>query len=365
MNYKEALKVIENKQSLGIKPGLERIYVLLEIMGNPQNELKIIHIAGTNGKGTVSTVLASSLEKQGFKVGLFTSPWVIDYKEQIQINFDYISEEAFADYVEKYSPYDATEFELITAIAYKYFYDNNVDYAVVECGMGGAEDSTNAFDFPELAVITSVSMDHTDFLGNTLEKIAEQKAGIIKENSKAVLYPNPETLAVFEKRCKDKNARLFLVDDKKDYFLNDIETVRASLTALGLKDEISLVKLPARQEYLTDNVMLDGAHNTDGALALKKNLPKREITAVIGMMRDKDVDSYLSIVAPYCSKIIAVTPSNSRSMPASELKEIAMKYCRNVTVLDDLKKISQIKDYDFLLVCGSFYLARDVRKYLL
>ena len=137
MNYNQSLDYITKKQSLGIQPGLSRISALLERMDNPQDKIKIIHIAGTNGKGTVANYIACSLAANGFKVGLFTSPWIFDYREQIQINGEYITKEDFAFYVSKYNENDCTEFEFLTAVMYKYFSDNNVDYAVVECAMGG------------------------------------------------------------------------------------------------------------------------------------------------------------------------------------------------------------------------------------
>ena len=143
MNYNQSLDYVTKKLSLGIQPGLSRIYALLEKMDNPQDKIKIIHIAGTNGKGTVANYIACSLAANGFKVGLFTSPWIFDYREQIQINGEYITKEDFAFYVSKYNENDCTEFEFLTAVMYKYFADNNVDYAIVECGMGGRGDSTN------------------------------------------------------------------------------------------------------------------------------------------------------------------------------------------------------------------------------
>ena len=167
MIYDEALNFILGKQSLGIMPGLTRIMNLLEIMGNPQNDIKIIHIAGTNGKGTVAKTINNALIDSGYKVGLFSSPWIDDYREQIQINNDFISEEEFASYVDEYKDNDCTEFEFLTAIMYKYFADIKVDYAVVECGMGGKGDSTNV-EQSNISVITSISLDHTAFLGDTV-----------------------------------------------------------------------------------------------------------------------------------------------------------------------------------------------------
>ncbi|MCD7872024.1 MAG: bifunctional folylpolyglutamate synthase/dihydrofolate synthase, partial [Clostridiales bacterium] len=217
MDYNQTISFLMNKQSLGIIPGLSRMKKLLEGMGNPQKNLKIIHIAGTNGKGTVANMIANALSAEGKKTGLFTSPWVVDYREQIQINSKWIPKEKLSEYVSEYQNAEATEFELITAIMYKYFYDEKVDYAIVECGMGGFADSTNAIDTPEIAVIASVSIDHTNFLGTSLAEIAFQKSGIIKPESKVVLYPNPACESVFEKKCNETNSLLIKVEDFGDF----------------------------------------------------------------------------------------------------------------------------------------------------
>lgn len=367
MNYDDALKFIITKQRLGIMPGLSRIKKLLSLMGNPQNKLKIIHIAGTNGKGTISSTIAETLKNCGYKVGLFTSPWVDDYREQIAINGDYIPKEIFAKYVDEYKDAEVTEFEFLTAIMYKYFADSKVDYAVVECGMGGKGDSTNAIKTPLLSVITSVSLDHTNFFGNTLTEIATEKAGIIKENGTVVLYPNKSCEEVFEKRCLVTNSKLVKVNEFGDFKLNNFETVKKCLSLLNINCDFKLKKLPARQEYVGSDIMIDGAHNENGAVSLKEYLPKRDITAIIGMMKDKDVDAYLKNIAPCCKKIIATEPSNSRSMVAEELAEIATKYCNNVEIEKNPEKALQkaLKNYDFLLICGSFFLARDIRKDLI
>ena len=366
MNYDEALNFIYEKQRLGSKPGLSRVEKLLAQMGDPQNDLRIIHIAGTNGKGTVANSIANALSKVGYKVGLFTSPWVIDYREQIQINGEFISEANFAKYVTEYASAEATEFELITAIMYKYFSDNAVDYAVVECGMGGKGDATNAISQSAISVITSVAMDHTDFLGDTLDAIAEQKAGIIKQNGVCVFYPNPECSLIIEIECEIQNAKLIKVEEQGDYQKNNIATANAVLAELGIEIEAEIPKLPARQEMI-NGIMLDGAHNVDGALALEKNLPNDGIFAIIGMMKDKDVEGYLSHIAPHCDTIIAVFSSNPRAMNASELAKIASKYCKKVLLEKNvLSAINRLKEQKcFKLVCGSFYLARDVRKDLL
>lgn len=367
MDYSQALEIISKKQSLGIKPGLSRIENLMTVMGNPQNNIKVIHVAGTNGKGTVSATLADALNTQGFKTGLFTSPWVTDYREQIQLNGECIPKDVLASYIEKYCDYDCTEFELLTAIMYKYFYDEKVDYAVIECGMGGREDSTNVVSTPVLSVITKVAVDHTDFLGNSLTEIAYHKAGIIKKGCKAILYPNEECSAYFEDYCKNIGAQLISVAEHGNFKDNNLAVVNACLSELGLEKVQDCVSLPARQELLTPNVMIDGAHNLNGAYGLRNFLPKnRKITAVIGMMRDKNFEGYLENIAPFCSRIIATTPSNPRALDANGLAACAEKYCLDVIIEPSPQKAVDIafQNYDFLLVCGSFYLARDVRGYL-
>ena len=357
MIYNEALNFILGKQSLGIMPGLTRIMNLLETMGNPQNDIKIIHIAGTNGKGTVAKTINNALIDSGHKVGLFSSPWIDDYREQIQINNEFISEEGFASYVDKYKDNDCTEFEFLTAIMYKYFADSKVDYAVVECGMGGKGDSTNV-EQSNISVITSISLDHTAFLGDTVEQIAEEKSGILRKNSTCVLYPNPNVEHIFDGKCK----KLINVKEQGNFKKNNLATANAVLKILGVPTVEQCAELPARQEYI-GNVMLDGAHNKNGAQALEPYLPNGNVTAVIGMMKDKDVDGYLSIIAPHLNRIITTTPDNPRSMPAEELKHIAQKYCKDVVAVDSSNKAVALakQDENFKLVCGSFYLAREVR----
>lgn len=352
MNYNEALDLIINKQSLGIMPGLARITALLEKMDNPQNKIRIIHIAGTNGKGTVGAAVADTLIRNGFKIGLFSSPWVLDYREQIQINNEFIPEEAFAGYVDEYKDNNCTEFEFLTAIMYKYFADEGIDYAVIECGMGGRGDSTNVEKQNLCSVITHIALDHTDFLGDTIEQIAEEKCGIIRQSSPCVLYPNPEADSVF-----NRFDNVIRVKDSGDYMLNNLETAGTVLKVLGFDYPVNLPDLPARQERI-NGILLDGGHNLDAAMALESVI--NDETAVIGMMKDKNVDGYLSVIAPKCKRIIAATPNNIRSMPAEELADLAKKYCKDVVFIDS--PVEAVRQKGITLICGSFYLARDVRK---
>lgn len=359
MNYNEAIHFITKKQSLGIMPGLSRIEKLLCDMGNPQNQLQIIHIAGTNGKGTVAATIANALIQNGARVGLFSSPWVMDYREQIQINHQFIREDEFAQYVEKYKENDCSEFEFLTAIMYKYFSDKRVDYAVVECGMGGLEDATNV-EAENISVITSVALDHTAFLGDTVEKIAYQKAGIIKENGICVLSPNSDCEHVFEKVCRDKNARLIKLKKNGNAAANNLNAAKCAVHLIMEDADVSLAQLPARKERI-GRVLLDGGHNEDAAKILENSI-SNEI-AVIGMMADKDIEAYLSVIAPKCRKIIVTSPNNPRAVSAEKLKEKAENYCSDVTAIENPLEAVQQKDVS--LVCGSFFLAREVRDYLL
>ena len=355
MTNPQAISLITEKQHLGIQPGLSRIKALLEKMGNPQDKIKVIHIAGTNGKGTVAATIARELAETGLKVGLFTSPWVIDYREQIQINGKWIEEKTFSRYIERWQANDCTEFEFLTAIMYRYFADERVDYAVVECGMGGAGDATNA-EKNNLSVITSVSLDHTDFLGATLEEIAEEKAGVLRENGKCVLYPNAGLEDIFREKC----AALCLVEEQGDYIKNLCRTVELTLREVGIYQTVNqLVSLPARQEKI-GGILLDGGHNVSAAKALVPKINNE--TALIGMMRDKDVKGYLSIIAPKCKKIVATAPNHLRAMPAEELAVAAKKFCPCVEVAENPQVA--VKQNDFTLICGAFYLAREIRNLL-
>ena len=330
MNYNEALNLILSKQSLGIKPGLTRIKALLDSMGNPQNKIRIIHIAGTNGKGTVARFINDALIDAGYKVGLFTSPWIIDYTEQIQINNTFIPQEVFAEYVDAYRDNDCTEFEFLTAVMYKYFADSNVDWAVVECGMGGKGDSTNV-EKENIAVLTSISLDHTDFLGSTIEEITKEKEGIIRDNCPCFRY-----------------------NDTGNFNLDNIDLANRVLQYLGV-EKAAPVKPVGRQQRI-GNVLIDGGHNVEAGKVLAPVI--NDEIAVIGMMKDKDIDGYLSYVAPKCKKIICTNVNNKRAISAYELSRYAKKYCDDVTVTDNPRQA--VKQDGVSLICGSFYLLREI-----
>ena len=343
MNYNEAQNFIKEKESLGIMPGLSRILALLSDMDNPQDKMKIIHIAGTNGKGTVAATIADSIANSGFKVGLFTSPWVIDYREQIQINGEFISEDSLAKLIEQYGGANCSEFELLTAIMFKYFADCKVDYAVIECGMGGRDDATNV-EKENLSVITSVSLDHTDFLGKTIEEIAENKSGILRKNSDCILY-SKEYENIFKDKCRN-----LIISPQSD----NLSIINTVLDYFGFESANALKSLPARQER-KGGILLDGGHNVAAAMRLAPKLSNE--TAIIGMMRDKDIEGYLEIIAPKCKKIIAVGVDNPRAISNTELVEMAKKYCKDVSVAENA--LSALK-YNPSLICGSFYMIREI-----
>lgn len=336
MTYDAALNRILSKRGLGIMPGLARIMALLDKMDNPQDKIKIIHIAGTNGKGTVASTIASALQDNGLKVGLFTSPYITDYREQIQINGAFIPENVFSDYVERYSDNDCTEFELLTAIMYKYFSDEAVDFAVVECGMGGKGDATNVERENVCSVLTSISLDHTDFLGNTIEEITREKEGIVR------------------------SSPCFRIKKTGNIDNDNLELAKRVVAYLGYSSDICLVKPIARQQRI-NNILIDGGHNVDAALVLAPLLDDE--VALIGMMADKNADGYLSLVAPKCKMIITTTPDNPRSMPSDRLCALARKYCNNVISVDNpVQALSVARKHNLSLVCGSFYLIREILK---
>lgn len=408
----------------GITPGLERIEKLLSMIGDPQKRLKFVHVAGTNGKGSTCAFIASILKSKGYKTGLFISPFILDFKERIQINGKMISESDLKrtlDYITRFTNkmkknnQIITEFELITAIAFKYFYDANCDIIVLETGLGGRLDSTNIIEAPLVSVITHISFDHTDILGTEIDEITYEKAGIIKQNGITVLYPQQEekVISIIENTVKERNNKLIYPkmsdikilseDIDKTTFTykgtnfnihllgehqikNAITAICAvdSLKNIGLDIELEHIqnglentKFPARLEVLSKKpvILLDGAHNADGALALKhflgKHLDSKNTIGIIGMLKDKDISKILSILSPCFKKIITVDINNKRAMKAEDLADIGKKYFKYVISsknIDDAIDISFSlieKDHVNLVVCGSLYLAGEIRDKIL
>ena len=419
MTYEQSLNYIHSLNKFGINPGLERIEALCAAVGNPQDKLKFVHIAGTNGKGSTSTMVARALQASGKKTGLFTSPFVTDFRERICINSEMVDKSLFAAVVTELEPIvtklasadmQPTEFEVITAAAFMVFERSGCDICVLEVGLGGRLDSTNVIPTPLVSVITSISLDHTAILGDTVELIAAEKCGIIKEGGKTVCYPfQTASVENIIRETALKNDNAFVMPDAGmisdtvngidgvsfkyrgvDYKLSmsgeyqvynavtAIETcLQLGFDADSIKQGVESAKVAARMEVISSSplVLLDGGHNDDGGKAVATSistlLSGKRITAVIGMMADKNVDAYLSCVAPLCSKITACSVAdNPRTMSADELCRLASAYCDNCLAVERAEDavnlaLSGIDDYDCLLVCGSLYLAGEVRMKLI
>ncbi len=405
-----AEKYIHSLLKFGIKPGLQRVRELCKGLGNPQDELRFIHIAGTNGKGSVSTQMANILASAGYKTGLFISPYILDFRERIQINSEWISKDdleactlkvkAVADKMAE----QPTEFEVITAIAFLYFKEQKCDFVVLETGLGGRFDSTNIIRKPECSIITSISLDHIAVLGDTLEKIAFEKCGIIKENGMTVSYPlqADSVKEIIENSAKEKNNSLFIpqkpsvINESIDgttinykgivfeipmigehQVQNTVTSIEAAIQ-LGVKIEhiingIKKTKLPARIEIVSKEplIIIDGGHNDAGAKALSyalKKFVKQELIAVMGMMSDKECEKLIFEIAPLCKTVIATeVPNNPRSLKSDELKEILSQYTETLAIKNPKEaylKAKELASDKALLVCGSLYLASEIKKFI-
>ncbi len=411
MTYDDALEYIHSFLKFGSKPGLERILALLDELGNPQKNLRIVHVAGTNGKGSVSTMLSNIFRADGKKTGLFTSPYIVDFCERIQVNNEMIPHEKLASLTEKIKPIveklnsrgiEPTEFEIITAMAFDYYNHENCDIVVLEVGLGGLLDSTNVVEKPLASVITSISFDHTDILGDTLTKIAEQKCGIIKENGITVAYPlqELEVIKTIRQTAEDKNNKLIVPDlslmeieecsfektivkYKDNHFtlrlfgehqiynmLTAVETALSlGICVESIQKGVEATTMPARVEFLDSKTILDGGHNESGTKMMSKVLSLfEENIVVVSMMADKDVENSVKNLSSNAKIMIATECSNPRVMKADELAEICKIFCNEVySVSNPFEAIDlacEKRGENLLAICGSLYLASQVREYL-
>ena len=363
MDFAMAMKYIEEKNKLGSVPGLDNVKELLLRLGNPQDSCKCLQIAGTNGKGSVFSFVQEILIDAGYSVGRYISPTIFTYLERFQINKNYISEEAFSKILtevsdkvsemEKDGLESPTAFEIETAVAFMYFKYNKVDYALIECGMGGDLDATNVISKPVMSVIASISMDHMQFLGNTLTEIATHKAGIIKNNSVCVMAPQPdEVIEVFDKVCRNMHTELVCVDEtainiqdmttEKTVFIYDGETYNirllgehqvinatlaieaarriSGITINNIRAGLEKTTWRGRLTHVCDmpDVYVDGAHNEAAWKYLKKAInkyfTKRKIIYIMGVLRDKEYHKMIDILADTMSYAITVTPDTPRGL---------------------------------------------------
>ena len=370
MTAQEAIDYIEQYTWSTTRLGLDRTRELLKKLGDPQKKLKFIHVAGSNGKGSTCAMLSAIARAAGYRTGLYTSPYIQDFCERMQVDGQNVPGEVLAEITERVKAIaDAmadhpSQFELVTAIALEYFYEAKCDIVVLEVGMGGALDSTNAIDAPEVAVITNIGLEHTEYLGDTLEAIAATKAGIIKPGCHAVCYDGaPEVTEVVKAVCAEKKVPLRCVDfarmepvaetldgqtfrwDGKEkrvallgpHQLHNTATVLETVEALrergwaipdaAVDAGLAAVQWPARLEVLRPKplFLLDGGHNPQCAEALaaavEKLLPGQKVVFLLGVLADKDYPQILDIVAPYAKKFICLTPFSDRALPARKLAE--------------------------------------------
>ena len=425
MNYQEAMKYITEVGNFGSNYGLERTYRLLELLDNPQNKIKVIHVAGTNGKGSTTSMISKILSGAGYKVGMYTSPYLEEFEERIQINGINIPKDRLAlemtkvrvavEKVIEEGYNHPTEFEIITVLMYLYFANEQVDFAVVEVGLGGRLDSTNVIT-PILSVITSISFDHTNLLGNTLSEIAAEKAGIIKFGVPVVLYPQEkEVEKLIEEKCCILNSELYKVS-KDDVKLLEIikgnkpmqkvlvslnEEYTIDLPLLGehqiynlalalkvveiingkkftiiskeiIKESLKDVRWNGRLEVLKSNplVVIDGAHNIQGINQLSTNVKKyfnyENMYLILGILADKDVEHMVNTIAPMAKKVYTVTPNSIRAEDARALKEEVLKVNKNCEAFDDYEEaykaaMNDASADDIVLASGSLYMIGAMR----
>ena len=421
----DAIERIHEFDRFGMILGLERMNTLLDKLGHPEKDLRVIHVAGTNGKGSVCRYMYEALRENGYKVGLYTSPFIQCFNERIQYDGDMISDEELSIYtkmaVEKTEEmvcegYDSpTEFEVVTAVAFLYYAAKETDFVILEVGLGGTGDSTNVIEKPLISIITSISYDHTDRLGDTLEAIAGEKAGIIKPGVPVVSnVEQPEAAKVIARKAYHAESRFYDVTKLKygirkesafgyefdmDIYGTDysgvkismpgrhqVENAKTALAALEILRKQGMIKVqrdkvykgfeqarqPGRFEVFEGEpvMVLDGAHNIAGAAALRKAVedcfPGEKILMVTGMLKDKDVDSILDQFCGITDTFIASEPDNPRKLPAENLAEKLYVKGANCKVAKDAETALQMaRDHEsrpgVILCAGSLYLISAIR----
>ena len=401
MNYSESLELLTSQEKFHINLGLERMAKLAKIFSNPQDNLKIVHIAGTNGKGSTCAMLAKICEENGLKTGLFTSPHLKNYTERFKINFKDISEQEFANYLElvektaKENKIDLTEFEILTMMAFLYFKNEKTDIVIMETGMGGRLDATNIIKNPILTIITSISSDHLDRLGKTIESIAFEKAGILKKGTPLIINEQNQGYKTIEKQAQitsspiiSTNKNFELIDIEKNIFSNKTENYQLSLRGINQGENLSLVieaskylKLEIKEalnkvvwnsrfEYIKENnLLIDAAHNADAVVVLNKNLDtyfkNKQRIFLFGLLNTKD---YKEIIRNLFRNddIIFITDGFAYNCVDKEVlkKEIEKQFPQARIKPIELDNINEFVEMDVIegikICCGSFYLCSIV-----
>lgn len=416
MNYEEAMNFIQNTSKFGSVLGLDNIKELLERLGNPQDQLKVVHIAGTNGKGSTLAFLAGIFRESGYRAGRYVSPASFYYEERFRINEENISKKDLCFYMEKIKNVaeemvkdglsHPTMFEIETALSFLYFLDKKVDVVLLETGMGGRLDATNVVKKPIATVIASIGMDHMQFLGDTLEKIASEKAGIIKEGCPVISYDNTkEVNEVIKNKAKQMHAKVTFVNsagirvlqeslngESFSYRSSDgrwYEKIEIPLlgrhqinnAALALETLNVIKNYYCISDFQTEDgmrktiwrgrieilerepmVICDGAHNPDGAKSLlsflQNNFTNQRLIYIMGVLSDKDYEQMVQILAPAADKIYTVAPDNPRALSSRELCNCISKYHQNVEERQRLAEcLSEVRQKaekdDVIIICGT------------
>lgn len=388
LKYQQAIDILTSQGKFYINLGLDRVQKYLELIGNPQDKLKFIHVAGTNGKGSVCAMLSAIL-KQKINVGLFTSPHVFDYTERIKINDVEISKQDFAqglnDIIDLADKNDIhlTEFEILTIAAFEYFEKNNVDIVVLETGLGGRLDSTNVIKNNICSIITNIDFDHTERLGDTIEKIAFEKAGIIKQNCPVIVSEKNAGFEVIKEFADKNNSEMIIASEARiePFVLQSAlkgtyqqENLALALTAIEvlnksgfeinekqISDGLKQVKHPCRFEYLKEhNIIIDGAHNPSGTLQLRKSIehyfPNQEIKFIFGCLRNKEYKKMLANLfdtKTFTPEIYFYHFDNPNSCEYDELASV----CEFTTKPFNEYENNKTK---LTVICGSFYMIKEL-----
>lgn len=427
-DYAESLDYLAKLTTFGMNFGLERIRELLKRLGNPEKTLRVVHVGGTNGKGSTTIMIASILQSAGYKVGAFTSPHMHDWRERMVINGQMIPKDKVIVAIRRVRPYleamvaegfeHPTEFEVSTALAFLYFSEEKVDFALIEVGLGGAIDSTNVVA-PLISVLTNIGMDHMDYLGKDLISIAKVKAGIIKPHSVVVTASaDTNVIEVFREQAIAVNVPLWLVGEDVRWESTRTGELEQEFNLIGLNGTYSKLRLPligfhqlrnaatavtvcellqtqygaqipddaiyaglrevkwpGRLELISQKpkILLDGAHNTDGARALTQALPlytRDHLILCLGMLADKEREKVINMLVPLADEIIITRPNSPRAGDWRALGSLALQHGKPVTCIEDPKEavifaLSRLQGNDLLCVTGSIYMLADARQALI
>jgi len=415
MDYKEALAYLNAVEFFGSKPGLERMAAMLDALGNPQDGMKFVHVAGTNGKGSCAAMTASVLKAAGYKTGLYTSPYLYRFNERMQVGGKEIEDDVLAELVTRVKPIaeamedHPTVFELMTVTALLWYKEAGCDIVVLEVGLGGRFDATNVIPAPECAVIMNIGLDHTEILGDTLEQIAFEKAGILKPGTEAVLFQQSESVTeVVQKRCDELGITLHIPDfdaikvefdslygqtftyKGESYalpllgahqlknaatVLEVVEVLRGrgwKLEQSDVEHGLYAVHWPGRFELLSEEPLfvVDGGHNPQCALTVRDNLlryfPDKRRILLLGVLRDKDYPALTEILNEAADEYICITPDSHRALPAGELADFLNRYNKPVAVCDSIRdgvSLALDRSDEGSVVCavGSLYSVGEIR----